>query len=139
MIAIIRISGIVGMNENVENTLYRLRLRKKYSCVVLNESKELSGTLNKITNFVTYGEISKETFLALVEARAKLIDKKKKTDKKGAAKQYFSGKGKLQDFNIKPFFRLHPPRKGIKSKVHYPKGVLGDHKDKINDLIKRML
>ncbi|KKL95423.1 hypothetical protein LCGC14_1854700, partial [marine sediment metagenome] len=41
--------------------------------------------------------------------------------------------------NLKPFFRLHPPRKGIKSKLHFPKGVLGDNKEKINDLVLRML
>ena len=46
---------------------------------------------------------------------------------------------KFEELNLKPFFRLHSPRKGIKSKLHYPKGVLGDHKDKINELLIRML
>jgi len=40
---------------------------------------------------------------------------------------------------IKPYFRLHPPRKGIKSKLHYPKGVLGNHGEEINKLLERML
>jgi hypothetical protein len=40
---------------------------------------------------------------------------------------------------IKPFFRLHPPRKGINSKIQYPKGVLGNNKEDINKLIERML
>jgi hypothetical protein len=40
---------------------------------------------------------------------------------------------------LKGFFRLHPPRKGIKSKLQYPKGVLGDNKESINKLIERML
>ena len=139
MIAIIRISGMVGVNEDVENTLLRLRLRRKYSCVILRESKELSGMLNKIRSFVAYGEIDKETFVELAEKRGELIDKNKKTDKKGAGEQYFSGKKKLQDYNLKPFFRLHPPRKGINSKKHYPVGVLGSHGKEINNLIKRML
>ena len=41
----------------------------------------------------------------------------------------------------KTFFKLHPPRGGIDSKKHFgvDRGVLGDNKDKINDLIKRML
>ncbi len=139
MIAIIRISGLVGVDENIENTLTRLRLRRKYACVVLKDSKELGGMLKKIRSFVSYGEIDKETFLKLVEERGELIDKKKKTDKKGSGEQYFDGKlKKLQEANIKPFFRLHPPRKGINAKVHYPKGVLGKNK-KINELIMRML
>ena len=39
------------------------------------------------------------------------------------------------------FFRLHPPRKGIDSKKGFGvgKGVLGNHGDKINELIGRML
>jgi len=47
----------------------------------------------------------------------------------------------LVDFGLKPFFRLHPPRGGIDTKVHFPirKGVLGDNKEKINDLVRRML
>ena len=48
---------------------------------------------------------------------------------------------KYEEVNVKPFFRLHPPRKGIESKKHFGvgKGVLGNHKDKINKLIERML
>jgi len=48
------------------------------------------------------------------------------------------GGKKLSDFGLKEFFRLHPPRKGIKSKLQYPKGVLGKN-GKINELIGRML
>jgi hypothetical protein len=46
---------------------------------------------------------------------------------------------KLADFKLKGFFRLHPPRKGIDSKLQYPKGVLGNNKKDINKLIERML
>jgi glycosyltransferase involved in cell wall biosynthesis len=48
---------------------------------------------------------------------------------------------KYEELNLKPFFSLHPPRKGINSKKHFgvKKGVLGDNKEQINDLIKRML
>jgi large subunit ribosomal protein L30 len=43
--------------------------------------------------------------------------------------------------NIKPFFRLHPPRGGIDSAKHFgiKKGVLGNNKESINKLIERML
>lgn len=141
MIGIIRIAGQVNVDKDVENTLFRLRLRQKYACVVLEPSKELEGMIKKIRSFISYGEINKETFLKLVEARGELIDKKKKTDKKGA-EQYFLGKGKLQDYNIKAFFRLHPPRGGIDSKKHFgvsKNAVLGDNKKNINALVRRML
>ena len=115
MIAIVRIRGQVGLNIKVIETLHRLRLRKKYSCVVIEEpTKEQLGMLAKVRNFVAYGEINDETYKKLVEARG----------------------GK-----IKNFFRLHPPRKGIDSKKHFgvDKGVLGNHGKEINKLVERML
>jgi len=118
-IAVIRISGIVGVPEDIENTLYRLRLRRKYVCVVIDaDDKSLQGLLDKVKFYVAYGEISKETHDKLIKARGRKI----------------SGKNEL-----KPFFRLHPPRGGLKSsKKSYPKGVLGKNKE-LNKLIERML
>lgn len=138
MICIIRIRGEVGLNKDVIETLNRLRLRKKYACVVLNPTKEQLGMLKKIKNFVAWGEISEETFRKLIEKRGQLIDKTKKFDVQKSFEGLMEGK-KYEELNLKPFFRLHPPRGGIKSKLHYPKGVLGDHKEKINDLVNRML
>ncbi|MBU1129384.1 MAG: uL30 family ribosomal protein [Nanoarchaeota archaeon] len=115
MICIIRIAGQVGLNQDIKETLYRLRIRRKYACVVLDKpTKEQLGMVKKVQDFVAYGEISKETFEKLVKARGK--------------------KGK-------EFFRLHPPRKGIDSKKHFgvQKGVLGNNKGKINELVERML
>jgi len=118
--AVIRISGIVGVPEHIENTLYRLRLRRKYVCVVINTNNEsIQGLLEKVKYYVAYGEISKETHDKLIKARGQKISGKKN--------------------ELKPFFRLHPPRGGIKSKLQYPKGVLGNNKNDINKLIERML
>jgi large subunit ribosomal protein L30 len=118
-IAVIRIKGKVGLNRDIEETLYRLRIRKKYSCVVLKGTKEEMGMIEKLRDFVAYGEIKDDVYKELVKQRGK----------KGS-------EGKL-----KPFFRLHPPRGGIESKKHFGvgKGVLGNHGEKINELILRML
>ena len=118
MIVVIRISGLVEIPQNVKETLFRMRLRKKFSCVLLNETKENLGMVKKVRDFVAYGEIDDETYKKLVERRGKKID------------------GKL-----KLFFRLHPPRGGIDSKKHFgvDKGVLGNNGKEINKLIIRML
>jgi len=116
LIAIIRIAGQVKVKKEIVDTLYRLKLRRKYTCVVIKPTKDILGMIKKVKYYVAYGEINKETYDKLVKARGKKID------------------GKL-----KPFFRLHPPRKGIKSKLQYPKGVLGNNGEKINELIRRML
>lgn len=112
MICIIRIKGQVGLKKDIVETLNRLRLRRKYTCVVLEPTPENLGMLKKVKDFVAYGEISKEMLEKLNEKRGK--------------------KGKS-------FYRLHPPRKGIKSKLHFPRGVLGNHREKINELVEKML
>jgi len=48
MICIIRIRGEVNMDGDVKETLHRLRLRKKYSCVVINPNKEQEGMIKKV-------------------------------------------------------------------------------------------
>jgi len=126
------------MDRDVAETLSRLRMRRKYACVVLNPSKEQEGMIKKVKDLVAFGEISKETLEKLIEKRGQLVDKKKKLDVKKVVDELEKGK-KYESLNLKPFFRLHPPRGGIKSKVHFPKGVLGNHRDKINELVLRML
>ena len=138
MICIIRIKGRVGLKKNIDETLNRLRLRKKYVCVVLNPRKEQSGMIKKVKDFVAFGEINNEMFERLIEVRGQLIDKSKKIDAKKIVEGIQKGK-KYEDLNLKPFFRLHPARKGIKSKLHFPRGVLGDNREEINKLIERML
>lgn len=138
MICIIRIHGQVKIRKDVEETLYRLRLRKKYACIVIKPTKENKNMIKKVNNFVAYGDIDKKTLKNLIDKRGQKIDKSKKIDADKAVEHIESGKD-MEEVNLKPFFRLHPPRKGIKSKLHYPKGVLGNNKEKINDLVGRML
>ncbi len=148
MICIIRIRGRVGLKKEINETLNRLRLRRKYTCVVLEGNKVQLGMIKKVKDFVAFGKINDKTFEKLIEERVQLIDnqrsreplrgKKNKVDLKKVVEELKKGK-KFEELNLKPFFRLHPPRKGINSKLHFPKGVLGDNKEKINDLVERML
>lgn len=117
MIAVIRIRGQVGLRKEVKETLHRLRLRRKYACIILENPNEAKlGMIKSMRNFISYGEISKELHNKVIEARGE----------------------KDLEGNLKPFFRLHPPRKGAKTKLHYPKGILGEN-EKIEKLIERML
>jgi large subunit ribosomal protein L30 len=136
MICAIRIHGMVGLNKDVVETLYRLRLRKKYSCIVLEKpTKEQLGMIKKVRDFVAFGEINEETYKELKEKRGKMQGTKSPTSSPNK-----SGTKDIKG-NLKPFFRLHPPRKGIDSKKHFgvKKGVLGNNKEKINELVLRML
>ena len=139
MIVVIRISGRVGLSKDIKETLDRINLRRKYSATFLKPSPENIKLLRKIRNVVAYGDIDKETLKELIEKRGTPIDKSKKIDAEKIISEL--EKKKLKDLGLKPFFRLHPPRGGIDSKTHFPirKGVLGDNKTKINDLVRRML
>jgi large subunit ribosomal protein L30 len=139
---LIRIEGLAKIREDLENALGRLRLKRKYAASLINLNNESEkGLLKKVRYAVAYGHISKETLVKLLKERAKSIkgDKTKlKIDAEKVADELIDGK-KLGNLGLKPFFRLHPPRGGINSKLQYPKGVLGDNKDDINKLVERML
>jgi len=139
MILVIRISGHVEMPKDAEETLFRLRLRKKYSAILMREDEKTQNFLQIIRNFVAYGKIEPRVLEDLISKRGKSKDKKAKTriDIKNTAE--IIEKEGIAKAEILPFFRLHPPIKGINSKAHFPKGVLGDNGDKINDLVRRML
>ena len=140
MIAIIRISGKIEIPHREQETLHRLRIRKKFSCVVLHETPEVIGMLKRARNFVAFGKIDQETLVQLIMKRGKIVGKGK-IDADKVAKEILEGKvqKRIEDFGLKPFFSLHPPRGGIDSKTHFPRGILGDNKEKINELIMRML
>jgi len=140
MMLAIRISGMPEVDHDVEEALFRLRLRRKYSAVLLKETPENIKLLAKVRNFIAYGTISKETLSDILVKRGVLNNKKiNKTEVDRIAEQLEHKKP--EEIGVKPFFRLHPPRGGIESKKHFGvgKGVLGDHKDKIKELVRRML
>lgn len=132
---------MVGVNQKRTETLSRLRLRRKYACVVLvNPTSVDKGMLKRVRHDVAYGEISNETFEKLIEKRGQLVDKKKKAHSPAEVVEGLGKGKKLQDFNLKGFFRLHSPRGGVKStKLIYPAGILGDNKDYITKLVEKML
>ncbi len=142
LLAVIRIHGMVKVKPGIKETLNRLRLRRKYSCVLINsKNKNLIGMLEKVKFYVAFGNIEKETLIKLINERGKSAEgnKKKISIKTEEVSEGILKGKKLEDYKLKPFFRLHPPRKGINSKLQYPKGVLGNNGKEINILIERML
>lgn len=139
MIAVIRISGMINVPRWTQETLHRLRLRRKYSLVLLPPTKENVKLLKTVRNHVAYGAIEKNTLTELITRRAQLLNKSSRLNVAEALSSV--EKFKFEEAGIKPFFRLHSPRGGIEAKKHagVGKGVLGDNKEKINDLIRRML
>jgi large subunit ribosomal protein L30 len=151
MFAVIRIRGRVGVRKEIEDTLKMLRLNAVNNCIVVPENPDYKGMIEKVKDFVTWGEIDFETFLAMVKKRGRLEGNKRLTEEnvkelgfgsiEEMAKTVFEGKVKMKDISkLKPVFRLTPPSKGFKStKEHYPKGDLGYRGKEINELLEKMI
>jgi large subunit ribosomal protein L30 len=93
MKAVIRIRGDVNLKRQIRETLERLRLKRKYSCIVGNFSKEQLWMIKKVKDFIAFGDISNETLEKLIENRAQLIDKTKKINAKKMAEELRENKG----------------------------------------------
>ena len=153
-IAIIRIRGETGVMKKSRYTMNILRLYKKNYCIIIKNSPAYIGFLHRIKDYVTWGEIDKSTFRDLLEKRGRINSNKPVTEKYLMEKtnqsfsefveDFFTDKKEIKDIpGLKTFFRLNPPikgfgRKGIKKPFSLG-GALGYRKEKINDLIKRML
>ena len=144
MLAVIRIRGKLDKSKEVKETFERLRLRRKHVCVLLPENESNKGMIHKVKDFVTYGEINKETLKELLEKRGKLAGDNKITSlKEDFIDSLMAGKAKLADAGIKPLFRLAPPRQGFGKigikKGFAEKGALGYRGKEINALLKKMM
>lgn len=150
MLAVVRIRGSVGVRRKFEDAMKMLRLNEQNTCVVVPEDESYRGMIEKVKDFVTFGKIDLETFLAMLKKRGRLEGNRRLDEKtvketgyesvEQMAKDIFEGKANMKRIpKLKPIFRLTPPSGGFKSaKEHYPKGDLGNRKEAINDLLKRM-
>lgn len=153
-IAVIRLHGEMNMRKIFKDTLNLLKLYKKYHCIVVPNTKPFLGMIARAKDFITWGEINKDCLRLLLEKRGKLPNKqplteayvKEKLNSTIAqfAEDIFNSKKELKDLpGLKLFFKLTPPKGGFERKgTKRPfslGGALGYRKEKINDLIKKML
>ncbi len=143
--AVIRVRGSVKVRKEIKDTLIMLRLKRVNNCIIVPKTPEYEGMIKKARFYITWGEINKETLEKLVlkrgEPKQKIQGKKKLEEKeaKEIVEKILKQKS-LKGLEIKPVFRLHPPKKGYKSiKLTYPKGALGYRGEKINELLERMI
>jgi large subunit ribosomal protein L30 len=152
MYALVRVRGNVNVRGSIDDTLKMLRLHRVNHCVLLSDSPQNMGMMQKVKDYVAYGVISPDTLTEMLNNRGMLQGGEKLTNEyiventKFASVEAFSqavcdGSATLKDVpKLKPVFRLHPPRKGhagIKRTVQQG-GVLGNHGEDINQLLKKM-
>ncbi len=109
--------------------------------------------LQKVKDYVTWGEVTPEVVARLLEARGRLPGDRPLTEAyvkevlgyasvDALAKEIVQGEVTPRDLkDVKPVFRLHPPRKGYEGikRPFADGGALGYRGEAINDLLLRML
>jgi large subunit ribosomal protein L30 len=151
----IRIDGTPNVKPPEELTLNSLRMKSRYSAVLLHDNPSVRGMLQRIKDHATWGEAKKEDIERLLSNRARtpeglgLTSKfvKNKSDFAGLREVIsglYSGKvtlSKLWEMGIEPCFRLHPPRGGFPNSSKRPfadGGELGYRKEGLGKLLVKM-
>jgi large subunit ribosomal protein L30 len=150
MFAIVRLRGEVNLRPEIKSTLAMLHINRVNHCVVVREDEHYRGMIQKVKDYVAWGNIDDDTLAMLLEKRGRMSANRRLTEQflnentsyrsfKELAGAIISGKTSLKDLQIKPIFRLHPARKGLKTikKTAQQGGDLGFRTD-LADLIKRM-
>lgn len=126
--------------------------RNNYSVLIHNNPSFL-GMVKTAQDYVTWGEVSKETVHLMLNKRGRLSGDKKLTDEyaqkigykslEELAEAVFSCRVEYWKLpNVQRVFRLHPPSKGFKGQIkkdYATGGELGYRGEKINDLVQRMI
>ncbi|MGO8806917.1 MAG: 50S ribosomal protein L30 [Candidatus Bathyarchaeia archaeon] len=149
----VRVRGTVSAQKEARETLELLHLNHTNHALLLDSRPAYLGMLQRVNNYVTYGEPTKEIVSAMLQKRAKLVGGKKLTEEYIQKQGYKSfddlaeaiinckvAYQKLPD--TQPVFRFHPPSKGYKGKTKKSfnaGGEAGYRGEKINDLVKRMI
>jgi large subunit ribosomal protein L30 len=151
--AAIRVRGTVNVKPDIKKTLQFLNLTRANHCVILNETPSTKGMLQVAKDYVTWGEIDKDSLTKLITSRGKIEGDKPLTDDyvKSAtsyntldklSQAIIDDKFKYKDIpSVKPVLRLNPPKKGYEGvkRSFKNKGALGYRGKEINKLIGRMI
>ncbi len=152
MIAIIRIRGSTGIKPAAEKTADLLNLNRINHMVLFNENDSINGMLKRVKDYVTWGELDRETLTLILKNRMLLKGRKKLTDDyisnlgyksfEDFADALLNNKTKLKNAgDLISVIRLNPPRGGYEAiqKPFHEKGSSGYRGEKINNLIKKMI
>lgn len=152
-LAVVRVRGGVDARKKVRDTLRMLNLTRPNHCVILEDTPDRIGMLQKAKEMVTWGPINSEVLGELLRERGELTGGDSVADdvideltSYGSIEEFSEavceGKAGLDEVvGLKAVFRLRPPKKGYESthRSFHHGGALGDRGEEINDLILRMV
>ncbi|MFB6202151.1 MAG: 50S ribosomal protein L30 [Halorhabdus sp.] len=153
MEALVQLRGEVDVSQDVIDTLEMLNLGRVNHATFVPETDAYRGMITKVHDVVAHGEPSVETVELLLRKRAEPAEGKESIDDdwvgwntnyddvNDLAEALVAEETTLQDANLSPTLRLHPPRKGHDGIKHPTKegGQLGIHDDgEIDALLEAM-
>ena len=152
MYAVVKIRGEVKTRQDIRDTLRMLHLDRVNHCVVVPETPTYKGMIHKAKDYVAWGIITPEILEQMLENRGKLEGGDDLTEEylskntkfktfKELAKAICDGSSLISDIpKLKPVFRMHPARKGLKGtkRTFQEGGDLGFHGAEINVLLNKM-
>lgn len=153
MRAVVQIRGEVNMSGDVRDTLSMLNLGRVNHATLVPETEAYDGMVNKVAEFVAFGEPSAETVATLVRRRAEPVEGSADIDDEWVAENtdyddvdtlaqaLVEEEVTLTEAGLSSTLRLHPPRGGHDGIKHSRRngGVIGAHEsDEIDDLLESM-
>lgn len=154
VLCLVRVRGAHGMRRNILDTLKLLSLHSVNHAVVVPATESISGMINKVKDYIAYGQIDADTMTLLMKKRGLIVGNLPLTDEhvqsntdfksiNDLAKAIVNAKVKVREIRgLKPVFRLHPPKGGHRGSIKksiQAGGVLGNHGDKINIMLRKMI
>ena len=136
MFAVVRVRGTVTAKPQIRDTLHMLNLMAVNNCTLIPGTDSYRGMLQKVKDYVTWGEISASMLERLLAAKTELEGDQLQQ----ATEQLMKDDVKLSDV-ASSTLRLHPPVKGYEGikRSYQLGGALGYRGDDINLLLERMI
>ncbi len=151
-IVVVKVRGEISARRESKETLAMLHLSHSNHGIIIDSRPSYLGMLQRVHNYVTWGEVTKETVALMLTKRGKLVGGKALTEENvqtlgyksidELAEALFTCKVDQRKLAMQPRFRLHPPKKGYKGKTKksfQAGGEAGYRGEAINKLVQRMV
>lgn len=149
---VVRLRGGVNAPHRVERTLRQLNLPKLFSATIVPPTPSYIGMLKTAKDYIAWCEADAPLIEKILEKRGRVegwrpitsehLNKLGFKNFRELAEALVECKTQLNRLNgVKPFFTLHPPRKGFKRSLRRPYsdgGTLGENPE-LPSIVERML
>jgi large subunit ribosomal protein L30 len=148
---VVNLRGLVNTRKPVRTTLDQLKVGRRFNATIVPNDEVYQGMLKLAKEHLAWCNLNAETAEKLLRARAEISSGSRVTESEIAkehgsfhelASRLEKGEVKLASVSeIRPFFRLSPPKGGFKRSIrrqYRDGGILGPN-DELSKLVEKML